>query len=202
MKRFIKNTICISLLLITVQLNSYAQDNIKEGNSHLYKAAISMNKSEKDYYVQKALEIYSQEYEKNDLNIAAMVGLGKTYTLLDEKSKAKTILMKAYSINPTLPEIHTALGEYLYFYQEYNAALEFFKLALSSGHLKNYTTNLSTAMCYERLGDIPNALLYYKITLSLNPNSNLAKDRILKIENSLKSQYTSVPAVFQEDDSD
>lgn len=176
------------LLTVFIFLSTYsffpvcASTVIEQANSYLYKSSVAMTQTEKDYYFSKAKEIYTNEYNKNTLNLDAMVGLGRIYTLSDQRRDAKNILMQAYSTYPNNPKIQAALGDFSYAFQEYNNALEFYKLALSSGYLRDYNTNLSSALCYEKLGDMQNAKLYYKIALFLNNDSIIAKERLSQLE--------------------
>lgn len=175
-----------------------AATNLDNADSYLYKATIAMTQGKKDYYIDKAKEVYTIEYEKNNLNLDAMVGLGKAYSLSDQRADAKNILMQAYNTYSNNPKIQAALGDFNYSFQDYNTALEFYKLALSSGYLRDYRTNLSTALCYEKLGDTKNAKLYYKITLILNPNATEAKIRLSQLENIVNvTNQTTQKTLFQ-----
>lgn len=176
----------VYVLLLFILCNNkiaYAITNIERANSYLLQASTGITQDEKDYYTNKAKEFYTREYNRNNLNIDAMIGIGRTCQSLNQRTDAKNILMQAYNTYPNNPKIQAALGDFNYYFQEYNTALEFYKLALSSGYLKDYKTNLSTALCYEKLGDIKNSILYYKITVMLNPNETEAKERLSQLQN-------------------
>lgn len=187
------------LLLIIFNFNTaMAASNIDNANSYLYKASVGMTIGEKKYYANKAKDLYLEEYNKNNLNLDAMIGLGKSYCLMEQRTDAKNILMQAYSIYSDKPKIQVTLGDFNYYFQDYNTALEFYKLALSSGYLKDFRTNLSTAKCYEKLGDSKNAKLYFQITLMINPLSTEAKKRLYELEN--KNSFPTTPTqktIFQ-----
>lgn len=182
----------------------FATTEIDKANSCLYRSSVAMTQEEKDYYISKAKEIYTNEYNKNILNLDAMIGLGKIYTLLGQRTDAKNILMQAYSTYSNDPKIQAALGDFSYSFQEYNNALEFYKLALASGYLKDYNTNLSSALCYEKLGDNQNAKLYYKIALFLNNSSNIAKERLSQLEspNNMSDKEANTIFINNTDDED
>lgn len=201
------NTLLFLTLMLAIILYpnmTFAQSNIKTADALIKKAEIATNTDDKDSYATKALKYYNIEYGKNNLNIDAMIGIGRAYTYLDDRTYAKNILMEAYSTFPDNPKTQAALGDFSFYFQEYNTALEFYKLALSSGYLKDYKTNLSTAICYEKLGDMENAKLYYKISLSLNPGSQEAKKGIETIislnTNISKPNNSSSPTVFEKKD--
>ena len=185
MKKHLLKLTLLSIIFIyaPICLAVTASDCFRTGNDYFYKATIAMTLEEKNYYSNKALDIFQKEYEKDNTNINIMVALGRTYCLLEEKTKAKNILMQAYNTYPNDTKVHMALGDYNYYFQEYNTALEFYKLALSSGLLKDYKTNTIVAMCYEKLGDEKNAKLYYNITNMLNPNYQIAKQKLYSLEN-------------------
>ncbi len=155
-----------------------AEDYFKQGDTNFYKATISMSQDERNYYLNKALSEYQKEYDKNPQNIKAIISLGKTYCLLNDRTNAKSTLMHGYNLYQDNPYIQASLGDYNFYFQEYATALEFYKLALASGLLKDYKTNLITGLCFEKLGDEKNAYLYYQICLLLNKNSNVVKNRI------------------------
>lgn len=182
---------------------SYAKVQLDKANSYIYQASIAMTKGERDYYIDKACTEYQKAYNEDILNLDAIIGYGKTLAYKGERAEAKTILMQGYNTNPENPKIQAALGDYNYIIQEYNNALEFYKLALSSGYLKDYRTNLSTANCYEKLGDTKNARLYYQITLMLNPGSIDAKKRLYKIDNMYQYNVNpDKPNIFDETEDD
>ncbi len=180
-----KTLIILTLSLSLLHTQAIAENLAGMGETYLYKASIAMSQGERHYYLNEALTLYNNGHYNNKTNLEYMIGLGKTYTMLDDRSNAKNILSQAYNMYPDNSNLHKALADFYSHFQEYNTALEFYKLALSSGYLKDYTTNLLTAQCYERLGDHKNAELYYKVALMLNPNSNLAKERLNSFNNNV-----------------
>ena len=68
--------------------------------------------------------------------------------------------------------------DFFFNFQEYSTAIEYYKLALASGLLKDLRTNLSTAKCYEKLGDLENAKLYYQICNHIDSSSKRVKEKI------------------------
>ena len=196
-------------LILTLAINlytnmAYASNNIFIGDVLLKKAALADNQKEQHYYAAQALPYYDMEYIRNNLNTDALIGIGKAYTYLDERTEAKNILMQAYSTYQSNPKVQAALGDFNYYFQDYNTALEFYKLALSSGYLKDYQTNISTAKCYAKLGDLKNADLYYRIALLVNPKSIEARREIANIANMIIKKPTpgdtSTPTIFEDKD--
>lgn len=136
------------------------------------------DESEKRFKVLKAFYFYKEYLKHYPGNLEALLGAGAMATYLGKEDEAKNILMEAYATYPANPRVHKALGDYSFKFSNFNNAIEYYNLSLSSGNLKDYATNLATAVCYEKLGDKERAIVYYKAALYLNPDSELARERI------------------------
>ncbi len=170
-----KKIIIALFSIIYFSLCAFA-DNISEAEKLLKKA---VNGNEESYeYINQALELYQKSYEDNPADIKVLLGLSKTYQLIGDRAQAKLYVLKAYNSNPIEPKLQKAMGDFYFSFQEYSTALEYYKLALASGLLKDYETNLLTAKCFEKLGDIDNAELYYKISYHFNHKSDEALEKI------------------------
>lgn len=205
MKYYLKKLLncTIAIVLMATPLAATAKENANLSQYYLNMALTAMTLGEKNYYLNKAKDYFLAQYEKNQENTAILIGLGKTYCYLDERTNAKNYLMKAYNLCPNNPQTSAALGDFNFYFQDYVTALEFYKLALSSGFLKDYKTNLSTALCHEKLADTKNAILYYKIAQFLNPSSKIAKERLLAIQYpSTVQSYPQPQTVFDDTNSD
>lgn len=144
-------------------------------------AQTAKDESEKKYLLRKSL-FFLDEYLKvypNDEN--TLLKAGNVCYKLNRRDSAKGYLMKAYALYPQNPRVHKAMGDFFYNFSDYNMALEYYKLALSSGFLEDYQTNLDTAKCYSKLGDIKTAITYYEVALYLNPNSEEASKNLEKL---------------------
>ena len=86
-------------------------------------------------------------------------------------------------MKPYDAKLQREMAEFHVSFQEYSTAIEYYKLSLASGLLKDFDTNLATAKCYEKLGDLENAELYYQICYHLDSNSKKVKNKI--------NEYTS-----------
>ncbi|MDD3237709.1 MAG: hypothetical protein PHV37_06385 [Candidatus Gastranaerophilales bacterium] len=194
-------TLILVFIMSIFQPAEAAKTPLEQGKTYMYNAAIAINQNERNFYIKKASSEFQKAYDKDMLNIEASIGLGKTLAYMGNQQKAKQVLMQAYSTYPTDARIQAAVGDFNYIFQEYNTALEFYKLSLSSGNLRDYRTNFSTAQCYEKLGDLKNARTYYEITQMLHPNDIDAEKRL----KSLDSIYEYHPidkqkAVFEAQD--
>ncbi len=181
MKKNLLNIVILSLCLIFFVNQAYA-DNIKKAETMLRKAQTASLQDEAYEYISKARVYYQDEYDENPMSIPALLGLSKVNQLTGDRAEAKLYVLKAYNMNPGDPNLQKAMGDFFYAFQEYSTAVEYYKLALASGLLKDFDTNLQTAKCFEKLGDIENAELYYKISMHVNSKSKAVMKKINEYE--------------------
>ena len=179
----LRNKLIYTLLIIFLSLNCAFADNFSQAEKLLRKAQTTSNQEEGYEYIHKARILYEEEYEKNPINTKALLGLSKVNQLLQDRAEAKLYVLKAYNINPADPKLQRAMGDFFYSFQEYSTAIEYYKLALASGLLRDFDTNLQSAKCYEKLGDLKNAELYYQICFHLNAKSKEVMNKL--------NEYTS-----------
>ncbi len=165
-------------------------DNIYEAEALLRKAKTASIQDEAYEYINKARDLYLKEYDNNPLNIDVLLGLSKVNQLTGDRAEAKLYVLKAYNMNPANPLLQREMGDFFYSFQEYSTAIEYYKLALASGLLEDYETNLKTAKCFEKLGDLENAELYYKISGHVNSSSKEVKIKLNEYESSHRPDDT------------
>ncbi len=151
--------------------NQVNANNFEKAEKFIRKAETASIQDESYEYINKARVLYQEEYDENPLNIQALLGLSKVNQLLQDRTEAKLYVLKAYNMNPADCKLQRAMGDFFFSFQEYSTAIEYYKLALASGLLRDFETNLKSAKCYEKLGDLANAELYYKICYHLNSQS-------------------------------
>lgn len=184
------------LIIINVFLFFCAASNANseaEAKALIQKAAVAKNDDAKYEYLLKAKDLYLADYEENPVDIDTLVGLSRVYALLNDRKNAKVYILQAYNIHPEYPGLQKGMGDFYYSFQEYSTAIEYYKLALSNGLLRDYETNIRTAQCYDKLGDEENAELYYKISAHLNPSSKIAANRL----NAITSQRIEADENFK-----
>lgn len=182
MKRvYVKILICF--ILFAFSNAQVLADDYSKAEKYLRKAQNARIKEESYEYIDLAREIYLKKYEETPTDIKTLVGLSKTYQLLGDRAEAKLYLLKAYNMKPYDAKLQREMAEFHVAFQEYSTAIEYYKLSLASGLLKDFDTNLATAKCYEKLGDLENAELYYQICYHLDSNSKKVKNKI--------NEYTS-----------
>lgn len=140
-------------------------------------------------YVRKALECYLRYLKYFEGDLDALLGAGTTATFLGKETQARHLLMEAYATYPKNPNVHKALGDYCFKFNNFNSAIEYYNLSLLSGDLKDYNTNIATAVCYEKLGDIEKAIAYYKVAQHINPDSPIANQRLEMYEKMERDGY-------------
>lgn len=153
---------------------------------------------EKRYKVRKALMYYKEYLKYYPGNIEALLGAGAMATYLGREEESKNILMEAYATYPKNPAVHKALGDFYYKFSNFNNAIEFYNLALLSGNLEDYGTNLATAVCYEKLGDKERAIEYYKVCKHLNPDSEIAEKRLQMYEKMERDGYQADSRMYED----
>ena len=170
--------ILLTACILLFTLNTAFADNFSQAEKLLRKARAASIPEEGYEYVHKARILYEEEYDKNPLNVQALLGLSKVNQLLQDRAEAKLYVLKAYNMNPKDPKLQRAMGDFYYSFQEYSTAIEYYKLALASGLLRDFDTNLQSAKCYEKLGDLKNAELYYQICYHLNSKSREVMNKL------------------------
>lgn len=187
MKIKVKN-IFIFLVCVLLSLNVCIANDLGQADSLLKKAKITKVEDESYDYILKARKIYQEECDENLLNVRALVGLSKTYQMTKDRREAKLYILKAYNLEPDNPKMQKEMGDFFYSFQEYSTAIEYYKLALASGLLTDFETNLQCAKCYEKLGDLENAQLYYKICNHVNTSSQQVSNKLNEYESKKHSE--------------
>lgn len=177
MKILLKNISILIFCLVFFAELSFANDYSKA--ERLIKKSKTATIKEQSYdYINEAREIYLQKYNDNQEDIKALVGLSKTYQLIGDRKDAKLYLLKAYNMRPYDAKLQREMADFHYSFQEYSTAIEYYKAALASGLLRDFDTNLLTAKCYEKLGDLKNAELYYQICYHLDSKSKKVMNKL------------------------
>lgn len=177
MKNFYFKIIVILLVFIFAYNPVYA-DNYSKAERLIRKSQTALIKEESYEYIEEARQLYKEKYDENQSDIKALLGLSKTYQLIGDRTEAKLYLLKAYNMKPYDAKLQREMADFYYNFQEYSTAIEYYKLALASGLLRDFDTNLSTAKCYEKLGDLKNAELYYQICYHLDAKSKKVMNKL------------------------
>lgn len=169
-------------VFLVCMCNTVFAENCLEAEDLLKKAQRASIKEEGYEYINAARKLYTAKYDENPSDIDVLLGLSKTYQMLGQRKEARLYILKAYNMKPYEPSLQREMGDFYYNFQEYSTAIEYYKLALASGLLEDFDTNLITAKCYEKLGDLDNSKLYYQICAHLNPKSKKVSAKLNTID--------------------
>lgn len=191
----------LSLLICLIicelfQISPVFADSLSDAENLISKAKVASSVDERNEYILQSRNLLKEYLDSNPYDIEALLQLSKTYQITKDRSKAKLYVLKAYNFNPSKPELQKEMGDFYYNFQEYSIALEYYKLALSSGLLTDFDTNLKTAKCYEKLGDSGNAKLYYQIGNHVDSSSREILNKLNEyesIEHEEIMKYTPTP---------
>ena len=147
-----------------------SQEIVEEEEVKEHETVVEYTKEQEYKFMHEMLKVYKDQYENNYLDRENTLKLAKTYLDLGQRSTAKAYYMQLYNMYPDDPNIQFEMGKYYYACKQYNAALEFFKLSLASGNLRNLEVNEYTRKTYAKLGDEENELLYTNIINHLKGN--------------------------------
>jgi len=134
----------------------------------------------KDY--NKTREYLLEAVALNDTIVDSYYWLAQSYKGVDSLGKAAEAMEKMISISEgkenlykeKLLDAYGFLGQTAYDKKNYGKAISYLKKALSYNS-KNVNYNLLVALAYHNTGDTNNAIIYYKIVISLDPNNEAAK---------------------------
>jgi tetratricopeptide (TPR) repeat protein len=116
------------------------------------------------------------------------IALGRIYDMRGLDKYAKAYFYNALGLNTKNPNANFYFAEFYYKREKYKQALEYYKKALSYGYKGDSSEMLKRmGYMYEQYGDLDRAVMYYKNSVSMKPDSELSK----KIQNIDGSNYSS-----------
>jgi len=134
----------------------------------------------KDY--DKTREFLLEAVALNDTIVDSYFWLAQSYKAVDSLGRSAEVMEKMISIcegkeaqyKEKLLDAYGFLGQTAFDKKNYPAAITYLKKALTYSS-KNVNYNLLVALAYHNTGDTNNAIVYYKIVRSLDPNNEAAK---------------------------
>ena len=139
--------------------------------------------SEKKYFLKEAKWFYQKSVKAYSNNFEGYIGLAKTFMYLGRYDKAYNNLMIAYNFDNNNPMVNYYIAENSFLNEKYFNALSYYKEAIKYGYQNHYDTNYKTALCYDKLGDVKQAMKYYNRCIEINPDASKPKEKLEEIEN-------------------
>lgn len=177
-------------------IGSYKKDpkrNIKIFNNMLLDG-VSLTPREQFYYARELY--YNKDYNKSidvfdrflnskkgwlENNIEACLNMSYCFKMINRNEKALKILFKSFEYDLPRAEICCEIGLYFLNIKKYNMAIFWYKLATNcefndkrGGFViidcYNYIPYIQLSVCYEKIKDRKNAILYNNKAGSIKPN--------------------------------
>ncbi|MBR6163976.1 hypothetical protein IKQ26_08840 [bacterium] len=146
-----------------VQAEEQKQEEVIQPQREDTEHTVEYSEDQDFNFKHEMLKIYEKRYEENNLDTENILKIAKIHLDLGQRAIAKSYYMQLYNTYPNSPRIQFEMGKFYYQCKQYNAALEFFKLSLASGYLRNIEVNEYTQKTYAKLGDEENEALYGQI---------------------------------------
>lgn len=106
------------------------------------------------------------------------VNRGIVETALSEYQDAFSDYQHAIKLNPELPEAYIGRGNIYFLAQKYDRAIADYTKALELNISRDYIAHLNRGMAYEKIGNYDNAEENYRRALELQPEWQLAQDKL------------------------
>ena len=153
----------------------------KEADNLFYKGIESKKISEKEAYLNQALDKYMLllNIDMYNANIAAQIGI--IHDTLGHSKQAKEYLFRAVNLENLNPFANFCFAEYYFNKKDYSEALRYYLTAFSNGYANYYQLNMRLGTIYEKLGDIPKARHYYILAKKQNPRTAGLSKKIISL---------------------
>lgn len=111
------------------------------------------------------------------------VNRGIVETALSEYQDAFTDYHHAMELKPELPEAYIGRGNIYFLANKYDQAIADYTKALDLNISRDYIAHLNRGMAYEKIGKYRNAEDNYRRALELQPDWQLAQDKLARVLN-------------------
>lgn len=126
-------------------------------------------------YCTRAIEL--RHLKRGDL-AGTYVNRGIIETALARYQDAFADYHQAMKVNPELPEAYIGRGNIYFLAGKYKLAIDDYTRALDLHISRDYIAHFNRGMAYEKIGEIKNAEQNYRRALELQPDWQLAKDKL------------------------
>ncbi|MBO8431364.1 tetratricopeptide repeat protein [Spirochaetes bacterium] len=132
---------------------------------------------------EKAMGKYYLVTKADSKNVYAITQIARIHDLKLEDKYAKKYYFMAFNIEPKNPHVNYHFGEFYFKRDKLEKAVIHYLIAYNNGYQRNYNLNCRLAIAYDKLGDLKKAKKYYETALNLNPQQQVIKSRLEKINN-------------------
>jgi Flp pilus assembly protein TadD len=119
-------------------------------------------------YGERALPYFEEELNRNPNNAIAHASVGRIHLRGNRLPQARQALLRATSLNPSLPEVWNELGGVEAAAGNNSAALGYYEKALELGPNLSYAL-VNTALTHNELGNVADAERLYRRALEVDP---------------------------------
>jgi tetratricopeptide (TPR) repeat protein len=133
-----------------------------------------------------AERMYLMSIEINPDNIVPYINLAMVYRFQGRLEDARQIYLRAQKIDENDPEPYYGIGALYYMVGQYRISIDFINIAIQKYIEKEsilvFDAYFIQGNNYYSIGEYKEALKYYRVVLSYNPNNNEIRNRISEIE--------------------
>ena len=129
-------------------------------------------------YCTRAIEL--GRLKRGDL-AGTYVNRGIIETALARYQDAFADYHHAMKVNPELPEAYIGRGNIYFLAGKYKRAINDYTRALELHISRDYIAHFNRGMAYEKIGELENAEQNYRRALELQPDWQLAKDKLERL---------------------
>lgn len=158
------------------------QNLMYEGNLYFNKALSSTKKNVRNSAFDKAMASYYLITKADNKNVYALTQIARIHDLKYEDKYAKKYYFQAANIEPGNPHLHYHFGEFYFKRDNLEKATIHYEISYRNGYENNFNLNCRLGMIYDKLGDLKRAREFYSRALQVNPNQQVLKNRIYKID--------------------
>ncbi len=188
------------------RLQTYSEENYKNNSPLIF---LEMRREEKyEYFLTKGHYFIAQKnYEeaKNHFYKARnyketaeiLTLLAWSYSLLDDRTQAKTYCLKAVELDSQYGPAYNDFGNYILSEGQIKESLRWFELAKRAHNYQNREyPYINAGRAYVLLKDFEHALTEFSLALTIAPNHHELHETVSKLKNSLEKsrpQFTAMP---------
>lgn len=185
------------------KISRYVEETIKKNSTISF---LNIKREEKyDSFIQKGhMAIASNNFEEAKANFylarnyqetaEVLTLIAWTYSLLDDRTKAKEYCMQAVQKDPQYGPAYNDFGNYLLSEGQIHESLRWFELAKRAINYQNREfPYINAGRAYVMLKDFEQAINEFSLALTLAPHHHELHETVAKLKNSIAGQVSFTP---------